>query len=158
MATKGEITAIRTEYASVYDYHSDALVEAMAAVIADTRRAYLAASQTITKLTDERDALRATIDYVRFVRKPLPAFGGFVCDDRGVLPPETVQTLGEYEMQHDEALAAVASLRHSHEALRETVERVRAYLNKRNHGMLNSVYQSNVLVPTSEILAVLDTP
>jgi len=59
MATKEEITAIRTEYASVYDYHSDALVEAMAAVIADTRRAYLAASQTITALTAERDALLA---------------------------------------------------------------------------------------------------
>jgi len=44
------------------------------------------------------------------------------------------------------------------DALLATVERLRAYLDKRNHGMLNSAYPINVLVPTSEILAALDTP
>jgi len=54
--------------------------------------------------------------------------------------------------------AALMDARKERDALRVTVGRVRAYLDKRNYGMLNSAYPINVLVPTSEILAVLDTP
>jgi len=112
MATKEEITAIRTEYASVYDYHSDALVEAMAAVIADTRRAYLAASQTITKLTDERDAL---LDQLLDLR-PL--------DDTG-LPSAAEMERDALIIERDVILDERMALLTERDALRVTVGRVR---------------------------------
>jgi len=48
MATREATEAVRTEFCAQHDYHSDALVEALCAALADAR--------------NERDALQAALD------------------------------------------------------------------------------------------------
>jgi hypothetical protein len=76
----------------------------------------------------ERDEARRERDAIKYAREPQVERGHIVCDADGVLDAATVRTLGEYAMQHKEAMGALASLRRSHEAMREQRDTARAAL------------------------------
>ena len=62
----------------------------------------------------------AWAEATRFARRTLPASGGYVCDERGIIPPDVIRTMGETDYNHEQAMNALASLLRSHEALRDT--------------------------------------